>query len=87
MLCYPFNASIWNALVLTVPSGIVILPLTFCTLRKGHYYFFGPKHNNNPTLKSEGVRYDTLGKRYLDIATLLITLSTAVIGRTIFLCH
>jgi len=79
MFCYPFNSSIWSALWLVIPLGIVVFLRVFFSLKKGRHYFFDPKHNVDPRLRAEGVVYDALAKRYQDIGTLLVTLSTAAI--------
>jgi hypothetical protein len=75
-----FNGSIWQALVVLLPIAILVYLYFFFSLKKDHWYFFDPKHNDEPELKAEGGDYEPHSKRYQDLAKLAITLSAAAIA-------
>jgi hypothetical protein len=79
MIGNPFNGSIWHALWVLSPLGIVVYLVCFFSLHKGSHYFFDPKHNVDARLKDAG-DYEPHSKRYQDLAKLAITLSGAAIG-------
>jgi len=79
MIGKPFNGSIWHALWVLSPLGIVVYTVCFFSLHKGSHYFFDPKHNVDARLKDAG-DYEPHSKRYQDLAKLAITLSGAAIG-------
>ena len=73
-----FNSTIWNALWILVPLGSVVFLLALCSLKKGHYYFFDPKHSN-PRVTDAG-NFEPHAKRYQELAKFVITLSAAAIA-------
>lgn len=75
-----FNSSIWHALYVLLPLGAVVYLLSFFSLKKGHWYFFDPKHNSDQGLKAEGGDFEPHAKRYQDLAKLAITLSAGAIA-------
>lgn len=75
-----FNGSIWHALWVLLPLGVVVYLLCFFSLNKGSHYFFDPKHNVDPKLRDEGGDYEPHSKRYQDLAKLAIALSAAAIA-------
>lgn len=80
MLWSNFNSSLWHALWLLLPIGGLVFLVEFLSLKKGHFYFFDPKHNVEPKLQQEGGNYEPHSKRYQDLAKLAITLSAAAIA-------
>jgi len=54
------------------------------SLKKGHYYFFDPKHNVAPRLR-DADDYEPHSKRHQDLAKLAIALSAAAIAFKV--CH
>jgi hypothetical protein len=83
MLCFNFmgfNHSIWHALwVLALPcTGVYFC--AFFSLKKGHFYFFDPKHNVDVKLQKEGGEFEPHSNRFNDLAKLLIALSAGVIA-------
>lgn len=74
-----FNNSLWNVLWIVSPLGFAVFLGAFFTLKKGHYYFFDPKHNVDERLKDAG-DFEPHSKRYQDCAKLVIALSAAAIA-------
>ena len=79
LLWNTFNGSIWHALWVLLPLGIVVYLACFFSLKKGSHYFFDPKHNVDPRSRDAG-DYESHSKRYQDLAKLAITLSAAAIA-------
>jgi hypothetical protein len=79
MLCGPFNESIWHALWVLLPLGMVVYLLELSSLPKGAHYFFDPKHNVDPRLRDAG-DYEPHSARYQGLAKLAITLSAGAIA-------
>jgi hypothetical protein len=75
-----FNHSIWHALIILAIPGLIVYLCSFFSLKKGHFYFFDPRHNDAENLCKEGGTFEPHSQRYNDLAKLLITLSTAVIA-------
>ena len=63
-----------------MPLGVIVYALSFFSLKKGHWYFFDPKHNTDQRLKDEGGDFEPHAKRYQDLAKLAITLSAGAIA-------
>jgi hypothetical protein len=74
-----FNRSIWHALWVLSPIGVVVFLRVFFSLKKGCFYFFDPKHNIDQKLKDAG-DFEPHSKRYQDLAKLAITLSAGAIA-------
>jgi hypothetical protein len=74
-----FNSSIWHALWVLLTVWVGVFLWAFFSLKKGHHYFFDPKHNTDSKLEGTG-DFEPHAKRYQDLARLAITLSAAVIA-------
>jgi hypothetical protein len=74
-----FNGSIWNALWVALPIALIVFGVTFCTVKKGWFYFFDPKHNKDPRLKDAG-EFGPHMQRYQDLSKLVIALSAGAIA-------
>jgi hypothetical protein len=75
-----FNSSIWHALWVLGPIGAIVYALSFFSLKRGHWYFFDPKHDADQGLKDEGGDFEPHASRYQDLAKLAITLSSGAIA-------
>lgn len=75
-----FNGSIWHALYILLPLGILVYFVIFSRLKKGSHYFFDPKHNQDTRLQREGGDYERHSKQYQDLAKLAIALSAGAIA-------
>jgi len=76
-----FSGSIWHALYIVLPLGLIVFFWAFFSLEKGSAYFFDPKDGGG-SLSGD---FEAHSKRYQDIAKLLITLSVASIAFVISL--
>jgi len=72
-----FSGSIWHAVLVLLPLWITVFFIARSSLKKGHFYFFDPKHGQG--LNDAG-DFEPHCKRYQDIAKLTITLSAAAIA-------
>jgi hypothetical protein len=75
----PFNSSIWHALWILLPLGVIVYLVTLATLEKGCHYYFDAKHNDGPGYEDAG-NFEPHSARYQDLAKLVITLSSAAIA-------
>lgn len=77
MLWNTFNGSIWHALWVLSPLGIVVYLVSYFNLQMG-YYYFDPKHGLG--MKTDAGDYEPHSQRYQELAKLAITLSAAAIA-------
>ena len=77
-----FNHSVWNALWVLCPIGIVavIVLLVFAICKRQYYFYFDPKDNIHQQLKDEKGDFNSHSGRYQDLAKLVITLSVGAIA-------
>lgn len=77
-----FNHSVWNALWVLLPIGVAATLYVgiSATVRRQFFYFFDAKHNTHPALKSENGDFKSHSKRYCEIATLVIALSSGAVA-------
>jgi hypothetical protein len=74
-----FNESIWHALWVLCPLGVVVFLFAFCSVKKGHHYFFDPEHNVDSRLRDAG-EFGPHCQRYQDLSKLAIALSAGAIA-------
>jgi hypothetical protein len=78
MIIKCFNRSVWHSLWVLFPVGGLVFLTAFLRVKKGHHYFFDPKHNQS-CLKDAG-DFGPHSQRYQDLSKLAIALSAGAIA-------
>ena len=74
-----FNQSIWHVLWILLPLGAVAFVVAYCTVKRGNYYFFDPKHSRGDDLSDVG-DFGQHSQRYQDLSKLVVALSAGAIA-------